>query len=66
MGELGLAPGALPTDWDYHSAVQASDWPRALLVACLALHDGARLTAAERAAWRERRDTARHGAARRE
>ena len=63
--ELGLAPGALPTDWDYHSAAQASDWPRALLLARLALHDGARLTAAERAAWRERRDAARRGAARR-
>ena len=61
--ELGIATGALPTDWDYHTAASARDWKRAELVARIALQDGARLTAVERAAWRERRDVARRYAA---
>lgn len=57
--ELGLPPGALPTDSDYHRAAHAGDWKRAELLARIALEDGARLTAVERAAWRERRDVVR-------
>ena len=57
--ELGIPPGALPTDWDYHAADNAHDWRRAELLARIALQDGDRLTAVERATWRDRRDVAR-------
>lgn len=62
--QLGIAPGALPTDHDFHAAANAGDWRRAELLARISLYDGHRLTAAARDAWRERRDCARRGAAR--
>ena len=64
--ELGIPPGVLPTDQDFHAAANVGNWQRAELVARLVLHDGHRLSAAVRATWRERRDAARRGAARRE
>ena len=64
--ELGIPPGVLPTDQDFHAAANVGNWHRAELVARLVLHDGHRLSSAERATWRERRDAARRGAARRE
>ena len=64
--ELGFPPGVLPSAADFHAAANTGNWQRAELVARIVLQDGHRLTAAERAAWRERRDTARRGAARRE
>ena len=64
--ELGIPPGVLPTDQDFHAAATVGNWQRAELVARLVLHDGHRLSAAERATWRQRRDAARRGAARRE
>ena len=62
--ELGIPPGALPTDADFHAAANVGNWRRAELVARIALQDGHRLSDAERTAWRERRDAARRGAAR--
>ena len=64
--ELGISPGVLPTAADFHAAANAGAWRRAELVARIALEDGHRLSAVERATWRERRDAARRGAARRE
>ena len=57
--EVGIPPGALPTDWDYDRAAQARDWMSAELLTRIALEDGDRLTHVERAAWRDRRDAAR-------
>ena len=59
--ELGIPPGVLPTDHDFHAAANVGNWQRAELVARIVLQDGHRLSAAERAAWRERRDAARRG-----
>ena len=49
---------------DFHSATHALDWHRAEQLALAALQEG-ELSAAERDAWRERRDAARRGIARR-
>ena len=64
--ELGFPPGVLPTDADFHAAANVGAWRRAELVARSALEDRSRLSAVERATWRERRDAARRGATRRE
>ena len=61
--ELGIPPDVLPTDAAFHAAAHVGDWRRAELLARIALQDGHRFSDAERAAWRERRDTARRGAA---
>ena len=63
--EIGFPAGVLPTDADFHAAANVAAWRRAELVARLALLDGHRLSQDQRAAWRERRDAARRGAARR-
>ena len=55
----------MPTDQDFHAAANVGNWRRAELVARLALLDGHRLSQDQRAAWRERRDAARRGVARR-
>ena len=59
--EIGFPAGDLPTDQDFHAAANVGAWRRAELLARIALQDGHRLSAAERAAWRERRDAARRG-----
>ena len=64
--EIGFPAGVLPTDQDFHDAAHTGDWRRAELLARIALQDGHRLSDAARAPWRERRDAARRGAARRE
>ena len=64
--ELEIPPGVLPTAADFHAAANAGAWRLAELVARIALEAGHRLSVAQRAAWRERRDAARRGAARRE
>ena len=63
--ELGIPPGAQPTDQDFHAAANAGNWRRAELLARLALLDGHHLSYHQRAVWRERRDAARRGVARR-
>ena len=50
---------------DFHAATNALDWRYAEQLALAALRDGDRMSAAERDAWRERRDAARQGLARR-
>ena len=57
--ELGIPPGALPSDGDFHRATHVGDWKRAEMLARIALEEGGRLTPMERAAWRDRRDLAR-------
>ena len=49
---------------NFHAATHALDWHRAEQLAVAALQEG-ELGAAERDAWRERRDAARRGIARR-
>ena len=49
---------------EFHAATHALDWRRAEHLAVAALQEGA-LDNAERDAWRERRDAARRGVARR-
>ena len=52
-------------EMDFRDATNAGDRHRAKRLALTALQDGDRLSAAELAAWRERRDVARRGIARR-